>query len=127
MEHFHAVMFVTSSHSHQQELFLSVVRNKPKPKKETINFRLLSMAHKHLCLSSLLLPLDSRSTLQCSHSLLMYKISNNCRHFQLFRRNAGAWGNLANKNKEHFSVTAIRIIKPNSKCRKLFNRQQIVI
>ena len=33
LERFHAIAFVTSSHSHQQGLFLSVVRSKTTPKK----------------------------------------------------------------------------------------------
>ena len=54
LEHFHAIEFVTPSHIHQQELFLSVVRIKTMPKKETFDFGLMSMAHKHLDLNSLL-------------------------------------------------------------------------
>ena len=53
LERFHAIAFVTSSHSHQQELFLNVVRNKTTPKKETFDFRLPSVAYE---LSVLKLP-----------------------------------------------------------------------
>ena len=42
--------FVTSSHINQQELFLSVVRSKTMPKKETFEFQLPSMAHECLFL-----------------------------------------------------------------------------
>ena len=45
---------VTSSHSHQQELFPSVLRSKTTSKKETLDFQLPSVTHKRLCLSSLI-------------------------------------------------------------------------
>ena len=54
LERFHVIMFVTSSYSHQQELFLSVVRSQATPKKETFDFRLPSLAHERPCLSSLI-------------------------------------------------------------------------
>ena len=54
LEGFHTIVFVMSSHSHQQELFLSMERSKTMPKKETFDFQLPSVAHEHLCLSSLM-------------------------------------------------------------------------
>ena len=55
LQSFQAIAFVTSSHSHQQELFLSMARSKTTPKKETFDFRLPSVTHERLCLSSLII------------------------------------------------------------------------
>ena len=54
LERFDVIAFVTSNHSHRQELFLSVIKSKTTPKKEIFDFRLPSVAHERLCLSFLL-------------------------------------------------------------------------